>query len=586
MKKVFKNKKICFTVIILLLFLVVSLFQFTFSQEVEDESLHVAEDTDLTYYLTISYDGRDAQQVESNLDSNPKTASVSSGIIYVEDTIPEGLTFTGFVHAEGQTTFGSIVRGTEDSPLACAGAVIDDSTASDNKTDPTRAYNYYGLHYDPTTRKVSFQVKNLQAGCDLKVGIITHTPTLTSNEDRKDFYNFATGREDSLTVDSNTVHAWMGKENPTFHTVTYKYVGDDIPENAPALSSSNHNVSDPIEYAENSKVGVRGDVLVKGYKFNGWVVKEPSGLVITNNSFTMPSTDVVFEGSFSKLDTYTVSYKINGVEPNGYQKPSDKEYYANELVSLDIMKKGDIFNGYVFQGWTVESPSGLVLNTTDNDFVMPESNVVLVGEFIKLTYKVEYQFTGVTIPPNPEELLPDTEYYEAGATVTIKDVKGRPTGYYFLGWYSEDTFTMPEKDVIIYGEWREIGNTIRPTITKEIIDEKEEYREGETVKYKITVTNPVDYPIKNVMVVEKNKNAYFIAGSDYTVTSKHLVTIPIINANSSVIVYAEYKVTEDDMGTIENIVQIASITTDNNDELDPDGNYTDNADLKKQINLN
>ncbi|MDE5830589.1 MAG: hypothetical protein K2H53_02700, partial [Clostridia bacterium] len=139
-------------------------------------------------------------------------------------------------------------------------------------------------------------------------------------------------------------------ENPDVYTVTYQYVGE-VPETAPALSETNRDVSDPIEYAKDTQVDIKEDILVKGYKFNGWKVKEPSDLNVTNNSFNMPSSDVIFEGSFTKLDSYTVSYKINGEVPNGYQKPSDKEYYADELVSLDILQKGDVYKGYVFKGW-------------------------------------------------------------------------------------------------------------------------------------------------------------------------------------------------------------------------------------------
>lgn len=579
--KKLKNKKTIIALSIgLVLIAVVGLLRFTLSAEMEDldEEAWVAPQSDLIYYLNISYDGIDENKSESN---DNKLALVYSGIIYVEDKLPEGLEFNGFVIGSDGTVGNAVLR--SDGKSYCRGSIVDDSDGADAKD------NYRGLHYDKDTGKVTFKVKSLQAGCMLTVGIKTITPTIDDpstpdvTETRRDFYNTASTREDSLTVESNTVHAYMQEdedEEVTFYTVTYKY-DKSAPPNAPTPAG-------PESYTEKTRVGVRGDVMVEGYKFLGWKVESPSGLQVdSSNAFIMPAQNVVFVGSFEALPKFKVKYEVTGsvteddLKKEGYELPSDKDYYADELVDVDSLKPGEKVGKYRFKGWKVKSPSDVTISE-DNDFIMPDKDVTLVGEFELILYKVDYQFMGDTLPPSPNDYLPPSEEHAEGDEVTLASVK-EPSGYKFLGWYYDvdenNKFTMPGENITIYGEWRKVGSTIRPTIKKEIIDKKDSYYAGSIVKYKITVTNTANYPIKNVVVVEHNDNAYFVEGTGYEVSALHVVTIPTIAANSSVVLNAEYKVTEDDLGTIENVVQITGATSDNNDELDPDGDYTSKAEF-------
>ena len=74
---------------------------------------------------------------------------------------------------------------------------------------------------------------------------------------------------------------------------------------------------------------------------------------------------------------------------------------------------------------------------------------------------------------------------------------------------------MPEEDVIIYGEWIVSKGLFEPKITKEIINKSDEYRLGEEVKFKIVVTNTVEFDIKNVIVKENNNLSKFSENDDY-----------------------------------------------------------------------
>ena len=393
------------------------------------------------------------------------------------------------------------------------------------------------------------------AGCSLTVGIITHTPSTVDDpntayvEVRRDFYNSATAGERFLTSKSNTVHVFMGEENATLYNVKYEYTGD-IPKGAPDVSSL-------TSYTANSIVSVLNEVKVLGYKFSGWTSDDVS---INNGSFVMPNKNVVLKGSFTKDSTYTVSYKVDGNMPNSYTKPVDTKYYTGEVVNVNSLKNGDVVDGYRFLGWNVQS--GNVTISTDNDFEMPAADVVLVGKFERISYKVSYKFQGINIPSNWSSLLPaDANYYPGDKVSVSKDPVA--AGYKFLGWYSEKSFTMPDSDVVIYGEWALNGGIFEPTIVEEIVNKQSSYKKGEVVNFKITVTNTATYPIKDVMVKDYNSKTKFVESNDYNIMSKSMVKIDLIPANGSVVINASYTVDDDSLKSEVNEVELVGALADN-----------------------
>ena len=536
-----------------------------------DNDVEVAENSELIYYLNVSYDGVDKNGTES---STTTVSEINSGYLYVEDKIPDGLEFTGFVTTED----GSIGAVKRSDGSSCLGKVIDDtnedSTSSGKWNETHTEYTYHGLHYNDSTRIVTFQVKNLKAGCDLTVGIKTKTPTVDDpdtpeKEIRRDFYNFASAKEGSLTVFSNIVHAFMGKEDVTLYNVKYEYTGE-VPSNAPSAPTQS-------SYSEGSTVGVANNIDLEGYTFSGWTTSDAT---ITNGSFTMPSGDVVLKGSFSSMNKNKVTYDIDGIMPSGYVVPSEKSYYKDSVVSLDSLKEGDVFNGYRFLGWRTED----VVISSEREFTMPDYDIVLVGEFEEVTYKVIYKFYDTVLPPNYEDYLPDEEEYRPGDTVIVEDLIDGVSGYKFLGWYKESEFEMPEHDVVIYGEWKVQNGEFEPEITKEVVSEKEYYRVGDTVRFKITVTNTESYPIKDVIVKELGDSSLFESGTGYSVLSDHFAKIDRINAYGSVDLYATYIVTSTDTGTITNTVELKGALSDNDYEL-KDKDYTASASFKIQSKL-
>lgn len=511
----------------------------SFAQPLEND-VRVAENSDLTYYLDILYNGKDADVVTS---SDTATAKVYSDYIHVEDRIPEGLIFKDFINTED----GTIGATTQKEPvIGCPGYVVD---------------GYAGLKYDEATGLVSFKIKNLQAGCKITVGIKTTTPSLNGKK-RMDFYNTAYARENLLTAKSNTVHVFMGREEASLYNVSYEYTGE-IPENAPELPTTS-------SYAGGTTVGVEANPTISGYTFSGWTTED---VEVSNGSFTMPETNITFKGSFTKKETYTVTYETTGEVPKGYMPPKTKNYGEGDDVIVDSLKPGDRVGEYRFLGWTSDDVTLEEAKKDENViFSMPNKNVVLTGSFELVKYKVTYQFQGAVVPPNAESLLPAEKEYKPGVTVT-REEEPTATGYKFLGWYQNETFEMPESDVVIYGEWMQNTGSFAPTITKTIVDGKTYYANGEKVTFEITVTNTAAFAIKDILIQEKNTSSSFIDQPGYTVLSKNYVKIDSLAAGASIKIKAEYPVGEEAIKKETNEVEITGALAENGYTLDTTKDY-------------
>lgn len=503
-------------------------------------SIQVWEGDKLTYYINVYYDGKDVYGVASGEEV---TANVTSDIITVEDRIPDGLTFEGFVTTES----GEIGAVSRKDGSSCLGYVID---------------GVNGLKYDEETRTVSFKVKNLQAGCVLNVGIITKTPILEEGEKRLDFYNTATAIEGLKTAVSNTVHTWIGitsTEKEDKYKVTYEFEGE-VPENATPV---------PIEqqYIEGATVSVNQSTKAPGYIFSGWQAKN-NNITIENGKFTMPKENVILVGSFKKDENFIphkVTYKIIGDNmPEDYILPKEKTYYPDETVNLDILKVGDTYGDYRFKGWKVQDND---VKITDNSFNMPASDVVLIGEWELVTYKVEYKFMGDIIPPNSENLLPTTKSYRPGEIIILETIN-IPQGYEFMGWYHTDGFEMPTEDIVIYGEWKYQTTKFSPQITKKVINKKDYYSFGDIVEFEIIVTAPEETDIYDIYVRENNEKAKFVNGENYEVVTNNIVRISSLKAGESITIKSEYKASVEDNGQVINEVEVIGALADNNFEFD------------------
>ena len=115
-----------------------------------------------------------------------------------------------------------------------------------------------------------------------------------------------------------------------------------------------------------------------GYHFKEWQVESPAGLVITNNKFTMPDSNVAIKAIFEEDSPFaptkhTVTVKTDG---NGIAFASPLLAVAGTEITLTAMPK----EGYHFKEWQVIS-GGVVIE--NNKFLMPDSNVEVKAVFEK-----------------------------------------------------------------------------------------------------------------------------------------------------------------------------------------------------------
>ena len=114
----------------------------------------------------------------------------------------------------------------------------------------------------------------------------------------------------------------------------------------------------------------------KGYHFKEWQVESPAGLVITNNKFTMPDTNVAIKAIFEEdappaPTEFTITVKTDG---NGTASAS----HAKAVVGTEITLTAKPNKGYHFKEWEVISGGVTIKN---NKFIMPSANVEVKAIF-------------------------------------------------------------------------------------------------------------------------------------------------------------------------------------------------------------
>ena len=114
----------------------------------------------------------------------------------------------------------------------------------------------------------------------------------------------------------------------------------------------------------------------KGYHLKEWQVESPTGLVITNNKFTMPNNNVevkaIFEEDTPPAPTeHTVTVTSGG---NGTASASPAKAAAGTEITLTATPN----TGYHFKEWQVISGN---VTIKDDKFLMPDSNVEVKAIF-------------------------------------------------------------------------------------------------------------------------------------------------------------------------------------------------------------
>lgn len=524
-----KRFKVVGTVCAIVLFIFTIAF-FADSFAITDETIaEVLPGGEETYKIQVSYDGIDAHGITS---SNTTKANVKSDYIEVEDTLPNGLEFVG-------VSINDAVQ-RKDNETKCTGELVP-LYQSNGWYENGLKYYESGVQFDKSTRKINYIIKNLEAGCSLTVDI--HTVVTKENKGRIDFYHYATGKENNISSFSNTNHTYVGLNDNDQYRVVYELEGD-IPEGI--------KVPEEQLYTENQKVKIKDKFKVNGYKFVGWTTDD---VVVNNNEFYMPNTQVVLKGKFTIDEVtpkYTVSYKIDGDIPEGYVVPSTKEYYNKEYVRLDKLAYGDIVGKYQFLGWTINEKHA-------EEFFQVNKNMTVHGKFEKLKYNVSYQFDSAILPDNYEQLIPATETYEVGSIVSLPLIENAGT-YEFQGWNIKSGFEMPGHDVVVIGRWQEPVHGYNISLEVGTVSNKVYFKENDEINYNIKVTNTTYFPIEDI-VVKESKGHTIVEGEGYIINSPHIATITHLEPHESIILPAKYIIEKGETKNHINEVKIVSART-------------------------
>ena len=196
----------------------------------------------------------------------------------------------------------------------------------------------------------------------------------------------------------------------------------------------------------------------KGYHFKEWQVESPAGLVITNNKFLMPSSDVEVKAIFEKdappaPTEFIVTFDGNGGTPSvGSMTTTDQK-----LTSLPSASRS---GSYSFDGWYTEKSGGTKI-TTDTVF------------YANTTVYAHWTYTGGGGGGYNPPVTYYTLRFETGGGSDIPSVREAynayidltqyvPTwrGHTFIGWYSERSLMNKvsgvylTKDMTVYAGWR------------------------------------------------------------------------------------------------------------------------------------
>ena len=288
---------------------------------------------------------------------------------------------------------------------------------------------------------------NLPAGLTLDeaTGEISGTPTAAGTA------SFTVKAENSAGSDTKELSIAIAKAAPTEHTVTVTSGGNGTASASPSKAVAGAEIT----------LSATPD---KGYHLKEWQVESPTGLVITNNKFTMPDSNVevkaIFEEdappaptnpakpSISVTGTYTYNGSEHTAAVNGYD-PSTMDIAGNTATDAGdytvrvTSKTGKWVDGStdaVTAAWSIgkatqEAPNGLI-------GVAPTTEGGSDGKITGVTDKMEYRMAG------------ESSYTACSGT----EIENLSAGNYFVR-YAEDHnhFASPDAEVTV-GEGKPLAD--------------------------------------------------------------------------------------------------------------------------------
>lgn len=172
------------------------------------------------------------------------------------------------------------------------------------------------------------------------------------------------------------------------------------------------------------------------YVFGSWTVKDGSDndVSVTNNEFTMPSSNVTVSATFIRQYTITCNPTTNG---------SISASAAKAIAGTEITLTATPNAGYQLDSWTVTDESSNSVTVTNNKFTMPASNVTVDASFLAGKTTV-YTFATAQSSSNTA--------YATNYSVTINSIQWSvPGNQNFSGYVRIGGKSLSGVDRVIYG---------------------------------------------------------------------------------------------------------------------------------------
>ena len=247
--------------------------------------------------------------------------------------------------------------------------------------------------------------------------------------------------DDKFTMPDNNVEVKAIFEEdtppaPTEHTVTVTSGGNGTASASPDKAVAGAEIT----------LSATPD---KGYHLKEWQVESPTGLVITNNKFTMPDSNVevkaIFEEDAPPAPTeHTVTVTSSG---NGTASASPVKAVAGAEITLSATPD----KGYHLKEWQVISGG---VSIKDNKFTMPNNNVEIKAIFEKDVPPTPTEYTVTVTSGGNGTASASPAKAVASAEITLSATPDK--GYHLKEWQVEsptglvitnNKFTMPDSNV-------------------------------------------------------------------------------------------------------------------------------------------
>ena len=286
------------------------------------------------------------------------------------------------------------------------------------------------------TKPITWSIENGDLPADLSLnkdtGEISGTPTADGTA------KFTVKAENSVGSDTKELSITITKDAPAEFTISVKTDGNGTASASLAKAAANTEIT--LSATPN-----------EGYHFKEWEVESPTGLVITNNKFLMPDSDVEIKATFeedappaptdpakpsiSVTGTYTYNGSEHTATVSGYD-PATMDISGNTAtdagdytvsVTSKTSKWADGSTDAVTAAWSIgkatqEAPNGLI-------GVAPTTEGGSDGKITGVTDKMEYRMEG--------------EYSYAACSGT--EIENLSAGNYFVR-YAEDNNHFASSD--------------------------------------------------------------------------------------------------------------------------------------------